>query len=287
MSDPVPALPAATVVLVRGDGTTDHPFEVFFVRRHGKAAFMANAYVFPGGRVDPADSDPVALERLGPVDLPALARRMDGLDAPEHAGAHLVAAARETFEEAGILLARHADGRPLDLPEARLADWRARVHAGEAPIGQLLRDEDLVLTADALAYLAHWVTPHVEKRRFDARFFIARAPHGQRGAHDTVETTDSCWLSPQAALAAYAQGGFTLAPPTWRVLVDLCRVTDATALDAIAHDTAPVQRIMPHFTRDGGTLVLALPGDPLHPDARDPAAPPHRIVLLDGRWAHG
>jgi 8-oxo-dGTP pyrophosphatase MutT (NUDIX family) len=281
--------PAATLVLLReGDG--DVPFEIFFVRRHHRAAFMANAYVFPGGRVDAADSAPTTVARLDGLDLEALAARSHGLTTADEAAAHAVCAIRETFEEAGVLLARRAAAlvQTASGPDrARFADHREALNTGRLAFGELLEAEELRLAGDQLVYFAHWITPKAEQRRYDTRFFVAFAPPAQLWRHDERETTDSRWLSPQAALAAYeGEGAFQLAPPTWAILRDLAALPDRQAVLAwaAAADVAPIE---PHLTAaPGGSLTLALPGDPLHPTTPD-ATTPNRIVLREGRWAKG
>ena len=140
---------------------------------------MAGAYVFPGGRVDAAD---------GRAD----ASWCDGLDAArahwpdlprEEAVAYHVAAIREAFEEGGLLAARDATGRFVaedgGARSARLRAARAALHAGETDLRTIVAGEGLRLALDALLPLAHWVTPEVEAKRFDARFFLTRAPRRQ------------------------------------------------------------------------------------------------------------
>ena len=271
MTVPTPK-PAASVVLIRprvDDGTP----EIFFVKRHGKSKFMANAYVFPGGRVDPEDSADALLARLQGVDLADLTSRMDGVSSPEDAGGHLVAAIRETFEEAGVFL---ADG-----PEDKDA-LRAELLEPGSDFGELVAREDGALHGSALAYFAHWITPVAEPRRYDARFFIAEAPVAQIASHDQLETTDSCWLSARGAIAKYEAGEFSLAPPTWRILSDLSVFESTREMMAWARSLPTVAPILPVLTQANGELVLALPGDRLYPGATGEAE--HRIVLRSGRW---
>lgn len=281
--------PAATLVLLR-EGDADVPFEIFLVRRHHRSAFMANAYVFPGGRVDAADSAPATVARLDGLDGAALAARSHGMSTAEEAAAHAICAIRETFEEAGVLLARRGS-QLLRTAEGsdrqRFADHREALNAGSLSFGELLEAEELRLAGDQLVYFAHWITPKAEKRRYDTRFFVAFAPPAQAERHDDRETTDSRWLAPAAALAAYeGEGAFQLAPPTWAILRDLAALPDREAVLAWAA-AADVSPIEPHLTAAaGGGLTLALPGDPLHP-ASPEAAATNRIVLRDGRWAKG
>lgn len=275
---PTPIRDATTVLLLRpGDGP--HPFEIFMVRRTKRAKFMASAMVFPGGRVDAADADDGLAARCD-LSREAAAQRM-GMDDGAQALALLVAGVRETFEEAGLLLARRADG-PLDLGDAaliaRLAKHRDALNAHETTMAAVAEAEDLRLELDRLAFYARWITPPIESRRFDARFLVARAPRGQRGQHDTVETTASAWLAPQAALDAYAADDIQLAPPTLRVLLELARSASIEA--ALKTDGVP-RPIQPQPQFVAGDLHLLLPGDP---DFDPPGAARNRIMLRDGRW---
>lgn len=145
---------AASVILLR-DGA-DGP-EVFLLRRRKSASFMGGAYVFPGGAADPGEDDP------------------------------RITAARELFEEAGVLLATTPVTRDV------AAALRRRTLDGE-PLPALLAEAGLALDPDALSYFAHWITPSVEAKRFSARFFIAMLPEGQAPSFDDRETVDEAWV---------------------------------------------------------------------------------------------
>lgn len=282
MTEAVPT-PAATIVLLRG---SIEP-EVFLLLRHARSGFMANAYVFPGGRVDEADGSPGLVDRLEGMVLAALVERMEGVTTETEALAHVAAAVRETFEEAGVLLARRRGGDWLDpgdeVVRERLDGWRAGLNDRTVTLADLLDAEDLVIAGEALHYFAHWITPRSEPRRFDTRFFLAACPAGQEPRHDARETTDSRWSTPAAALEAHAQRRLMIPPPTWRVLGDLASRGPLTALQGWADGLSRVPVIAPHPTTDGQTFVLALPGDPLYPGA-DADAARRRIVLRDGCW---
>ena len=149
--------------------------------RTSQASFAAGTYVFPGGRVDEAD---------GAADIEHWCDGRDDGSASAALGvdrgglAYWVAAVRECFEEAGVLLARRRDGAPLALDESD----RKAVHAGELSMEELCRRDDLVLDLGAIRYIAHWVTPKNEgPRRFDTRFFLVAAPHDQEGTHDDAD----------------------------------------------------------------------------------------------------
>lgn len=274
-----PIRDAATILLLRGEA----PFEIFMVRRTARAKFMASAMVFPGGRLDEADASDALAARCD-LDRAGAARRM-GLDDGAKALALLVAGVRETFEEAGVLLARRSsEAAPLTLDDpqtaARFTEHRRALNAGERSLAEIAEAEDLVLCVDALAFYARWVTPPNEKRRYDARFLLTRAPAGQTPLHDAVETTASTWLTAKAALAAHDSKGFQLAPPTFRVLLELSLMAGASA--AMTHSFSRVPApILPQFHAADGTMQLLLPGDP---DFDPPGSTRNRIVLRDGRW---
>jgi 8-oxo-dGTP pyrophosphatase MutT (NUDIX family) len=277
-----PATPrdASTLLLLRGEAP-----EVFMVKRTGRASFMANAVVFPGGRVDHADLDAAWAARCTESPAAAAAR----LALPETEGpqalALLVAAARETFEEAGLLLARPAAGGETirfdaDAAAERFAAHRAAVHADAARFLPMLAAEGLVLETHALVYLARWITPAIEAKRFDTRFFAARAPAGQTGAHDTHETTASAWFTPAAAVADCEAGRIQLAPPTYRILLELADLRGVEAVLTLRGGAQPVTHA-PRFDTLEGELTLLLPGDAL---MDGPAGARNRIALRGERW---
>ncbi len=189
--------PAATLILLR-DGASGP--EALMLQRAQSAAFLGGAYVFPGGSLDESDADPRILKRIrGEARVPP---------AP-----YWVAAVRECFEEAGILLLSRKNDRPLD-PES-LMHYRTR------PFVELLESEDLYIPANALAYYGHWITAPGRPRRFDTRFFLAVAPEGQVGSHDAVETVHDVWITPREALERGARNEIELVPATQTTLQDL------------------------------------------------------------------
>ncbi len=264
------AVPAATVAVVR-----DHAdgLQVLLQERALASDFVGGAWVFPGGKVDGRDAmvDPT---RLGPVDLAAV-HGVFGSSVGRHGRgdtlALLVAAIRETFEEAGVLLA-HRDGRPVDHTDlaedafttarAGLAD-RERDHDWRP----FLHDQGLVLDLAALRPLAWWVTPHGVHRRFSTRFFVAVAPAGQQrpAGHDAIEMTATVWTTPAEALAAAACGERQVIFPTRTVLSSLVDLPDVAAVsahaDAGGFDLRP---ITPLVRRVGGRMHVQ------HPDGGPP-----------------
>jgi 8-oxo-dGTP pyrophosphatase MutT (NUDIX family) len=261
MSEPashVEVQPAATVMLVRD---VDHTgLEVLMLRRHPEAVFAADAWVFPGGRVDDGDRQPGA-GALGPSDEEASA----ALGMASGGLAWWVAAARELFEEAGILLARHAaTGAWLDasseLGAARLARYRREVHSGVTPLAAVLEAEGLVLDLSGIHYVSHWITPPgPTARRFDTRFFLAEAPPGQVASHDAAETVESFWASPGEALARGEAGEIQLLIPTVANLKGLARFSSVAELVAAARSIGSVPVAAPRFRGDPSVPTAVLP----------------------------
>lgn len=276
--------PAATVVIARGE----EAWEALFLKRHHKSGFMANAYVFPGGRVDASDASVGNLSRIQGLDLEKLCSQMEGVSTAVEAASYVIAVVRETFEEAGILLARDQDGAWVDFTEGptaeRFADWRNRLNGGETSFERLLVDEDLCIAGEGLHYFDHWVTPAQEPRRYDARFFVVSAPPRQRGRHDGHETTESVWHTPRAALDAHVRGELMLPPPTWRVLMDLVQWTDRGDMLKVLAEDPDVTRTEPRMIEDDGAFALALPGDPAHDSGKGRPFGARRIVLNSGYW---
>ncbi len=210
--------PAATIALVRSGG--EGP-EVFLLQRTRGAAFLAGAYVFPGGALDAADGEARVAQRVfGLTDAEASAR----LGLPSGGLAFWVAAIRECFEEAGILIATDEQRRPVSVERAAaLGDLRSALNSGELPFAELLERERLLLPARELAYFGHWITAPGRSRRFDARFFVAEAPAGQQGSHDAAETIHDLWIRPEDALARAARGEIELVFATKHTLADVAR----------------------------------------------------------------
>ncbi|TWS19445.1 NUDIX hydrolase [Tsukamurella asaccharolytica] len=232
-ADPVPPRDAATVVLVR-DGADG--IEVFLQRRVQQMAFAGGMTVFPGGGVDPRDGE-VDLAWHGPGALWWAER----FGAGERGARQLVCAAvRETFEECGVLLVSEADGGAPDV--ASLAPARARLEAKELSLAQFLRDERLVLRADLLRPLAHWITPKNEKRRYDTRFFLAALPEGQHADDRTSEVEEAGWRTATQALADWSAGRCFLLPPTWSQLRAVARhgtVAELLAAERVIESVEP------------------------------------------------
>jgi 8-oxo-dGTP pyrophosphatase MutT (NUDIX family) len=230
--------------------------EVFMLRRTGSAVFGAGMYVFPGGRVDGVDGAAEMAPYCVGLDDAAASRQL-GIDAGGLA--FWVAAVRECFEEAGVLLARHVDGTPV-VPDN---DDRHLVHDGTLSLAELCRRDDLVLDLATTHYVAHWVTPLGEQRRFDTRFFLTEAPPDQEPAHDDKETVESLWVRPADALRMQAAGELMMLPPTV-VNLQFLAEHDTAAAAVAAGEAEPPSLILPRLRRDeeGRIVGVAMPGDP-------------------------
>lgn len=211
--------PAATVVVVRDAA---QGFEVLMVRRNDTVAFMAGAYVFPGGRVDDHE-----LAQAGGDEM----------------AAYRLAAVRELEEEAGV-----------------------RIDAAE------------------LLPIAHWVTPEIEARRYDTRFFLVRMPAGQNARHDAGETTELTWLTPREAIERCERGEIMLPPPTWTTLKRMQRHANVDELFEWARSVA-IPRVQPQCYEEQDQKMLTLPGDPTYPTIDGWDVPEDtRFLLQDGQW---
>ena len=258
-----PAHDAATVIVVR-DGPGG--LEVLVQERHVETDFVGGALVFPGGRVEDGDRDLDAeLWRGGD---PAEVGRLLGTDERGGLGL-LVAAARESFEEAGVLFAVDGQGEPVDaalLDDPDVAAARAALAARDdrGDLAALLRERGLRLTLDAFRPFAWWVTPDGMHRRYDTRFFVAAVPPGQvdTATSDQVETTSARWLTPDDCLAGHTDGRFTVIFPTRKVLAELAAHDDVEHLLATTADRRP-PRIQPTIVEvDGQVLVQHPHGGP-------------------------
>lgn len=254
-ADPAPTRDAATVVIVR-DGTDG--LETFMLQRTLDSDFVGGAFVFPGGTVDPGDRDPYIAQAMGPLSSD-LTRALGDDAIPL-----VVCAIRETFEEAGILLARTADGEPVRLRDEDA--WQARrdaLNAHTITFADLIAETKITPDPSLLRYWSRLVTPLSAPKRYDARFFVARMPEGQDPLHDDLEATDSVWIRPQHAVSEGRAGRFMIIFPTRRTLeaIDLCGTADEVFAAAIARDAQP---LTPEVVMIDGVPKIALPGGDMH-----------------------
>ena len=273
MSGGAPSKPikdASTVIVLReaGDG-----LETFLLCRHHQSGFMGGAHVFPGGKVDPNDKEASWHAR---VDRPTeeITAQLGETNTEVGLGL-LVAAVRETFEEAGVLLADTAEG--IDLPATR-----QRLHDG-ASFSELAGDINMKIDSMALTPYARWITPKMESHRFDTRFYIAVLPEGQSASHDGKETTSAVWLRPAGALEDMIAGRIKLAPPTVRTLGWLAQFNDAKSVIADALSRKP-PLVRPQIVTGNDGWFLALPGDPEHSEDEPVLPGATRMVFDNGAW---
>jgi len=263
---------AATVLLLRPAGAH---FEVFMVKRSGLSDVLGEAHVFPGGKVDAADSAPAMLARTEgaeSIDPAALGESLP----VEKLSALYVAAARETFEEAGVLLAQGAGATAL-------AAARQRVNAKES-FAAVLAELGVKLDLSLLVPWVRWVTPEFLAKRFDVRFFLAVAPADQTAIHDNYEATHSEWVAPRGFMARWARNEIKLAPPTYKCLEHLALFDSIDAVLADAR-SQPAPIIMPHSYERDGAREIVLPGDPEHPVQQLAVPGPTRLRWDGARYA--
>ncbi len=233
------------------------------VRRNLNSDFVGGAYVFPGGAVDPCDGSEARARGLDDAGASAT------LGVASGGRSYYVAALRELFEEAGLLIALDDAGAPMDEDPARAASLsagRRALNAREATFPGVLADAGVWLDLAGLAYLSHWVTPEGPPRRFDTRFFVVAAPAHQLAAHDEGETVAAVWIRPGDALAAHARGDFEMIFPTIRTLEAVADFTSAAQVIDFARSQTAVTRVQPRIVERDGSFAILLPGDPGYED---------------------
>lgn len=258
-------------MLIR-DGSTG--VDVFMLQRSHSSAFARSHYVFPGGRVDDTDAASV----YEPISDGATDVSVSAQIGVESGGlAWLVAAIRECFEEAGVLLARPSDSDDpiaFDTPErvAYFEEARHKVHDGDLGLIDLCRERNLQLLTDRLYVTDHWITPLGEVRRFDTRFFVTRAPDGQVPLEDQSETIASLWTSPRAALDRFGAGDLQMLPPTLAALRWLDQFPDADAAMKAASLIGIPDPIEPKLivNADNQVVDIIRPGEPGYADITGP-----------------
>ena len=257
-----PLRDASTVVLLRdaADGPQAH-----VVRRASTMAFAGGMAAFPGGSVDAGDADP-GLPWRGPEPA-ALAARL-GTD-PPGARALVACAVRETFEEAGVLLASRPGEEAVVVVELDAAGpWealRAELERHATTLAAALGQRGLEVRADLLAPWAHWVTPEAEPRRYDTRFFVAALPAGSAAVAVGREADARAWVRPVDALAAARRGELLMLPPTSSVLQEIADAGASVAQVLAAAPARVLSPLMPRFAVDeAGDVRLLLPGTPEH-----------------------
>ncbi len=260
---PNAARDAASIILLR-DRPRGSGMEVLMVRRNARSDFAGDMQVFPGGAIEECDcGEEVAglCDGLGAQEAMSI---IEDAPSPARALGFFVAGIRETFEEAGILLAREASGEPVSCAgerAARFVAYREAMRNEKLSFNQVIEREGLKLAVDSLVYFAHWITPEISPIRFDTRFFLAPSPSCQDALHDDYETTGHLWIAPGEALARNESGDFPMLPPTIVNLMALARYDSVEgALCSLAGRDVPV--ILPRVSFEGGRARLHLPEDP-------------------------
>lgn len=244
---PTKPIPSATVVILR-----DRPggIEVFMVVRHHAIDFASGALVFPGGKLESGDADPAWEPLTGPIG--------DG-----HERAYRVAAARETFEEAGLLVARRGSGPGLvdaQTAHALAERFRAGGKGHGASFRELIASEGLQLATELMVPFAHWITPVVLPKRFDTWFYVVAAPVEQLGRHDGTESVEGLWIGPQQALDDCTAGKRTIVFATQMNLRKLARFsTVAQAVEASRREK--IVTVMPQVSKTEAGRVLRIPAE--------------------------
>ncbi|MEV6103119.1 NUDIX hydrolase [Streptomyces sp. NPDC051940] len=250
---PVEPRRAATVLLLRPG------LDVYMLRRRASMAFAGGAYAYPGGSVDARDERPLPPAAWAGPTLAVWAARL-GVATEAEAQAVVCAAVRETFEEAGVLLAGPGPDEVVD--DTTGEDWeadRAALVARELSFADFLARRGLVLRSDLLGAWARWITPEFEQRRYDTWFFVAALPEGQRTRNASTEADRTVWARPADACKGYDKGELLMMPPTITMLRDMTSYDTPAAVLA----AAPGRDLTPVLAKAeivGGELVLSWPG---------------------------
>lgn len=254
---------AATVVLIR---ETDAGLEIYMTERPGTRDFPG-LHVFPGGKVDAQDHQ---VEQYCVAMTDAEASRQLGV---ERGGlGYWVAAIRECFEEASVLLAYSTENESDDpappknpTPHRLLKSnsipfsFRKSLHSQSLPLSEFCREQNLLLATDRLHYFSHWITPASAPRRYDTRFFVCQMPAGQHVSHDESEVASSTWISPEQALTRFRNEQWLMIDPTLRTLEVLARYSTVQSLFKDIADDVHLQKV---------TQSLGVQGmQPASPDA--------------------
>ena len=251
--------PAATVLLVRD---CDDELEVLMVKRSKRPPF-GNLYVFPGGKIDESDKDPNVTNFCNGLNDEQASIKL-GID--EGGLSYWVACVRECFEEVGILLAIKNNGEELDLNGAdkhKFENYRRMLLDNKISLLEICKKENLSLNLNNIEPFSHWITPEIEIKRFDTRFFIAYIPAKQTERHDGNELTDSVWISPKKALDKSLNGEMPMIMPTISNLQQCLEFDSGQKLlehqSKLTNDDIP--SILPKFFKNEGKWVGLLPGD--------------------------
>ncbi|MDB3947850.1 NUDIX domain-containing protein [Gammaproteobacteria bacterium] len=251
----IPIKPAATVILMREEIKGD--FEIFMVKRSSRSTF-GSLYVFPGGKLDPEDSE---------NDLYPYCEGMNNEEASKQLGikdnglSFWIACIRECFEEVGVLLTNPDDSILQDT--YKLTKLRKELNNKEITFKEICVSESLRLRTKNIVPCAHWITPDIETKRFDTRFFLAKVNAKQLASHDGFELTESFWIKPADALAKLKNGEMNMILPTIKNIEKLAEFSSSTEafnyFEGLGDNAIPP--ILPKFIKKDGEWVGFLPGE--------------------------
>ena len=250
-----PIKPAATVILMRE--AEESGFEIFIVKRSSRSSF-GSLYVFPGGKLDPEDTE---------KDLYACCEGMNDEEASARLGiendglSFWIACIRECFEETGVLLTNPSDS--LIQEYEKLSSLRKQLNNKEISFKNICISESLRLGTNNIVPCAHWITPAIEPKRFDTRFFIAKVNAKQLASHDGFELTESFWIKPKDALVKLKEGKMNMILPTISNIEQLAEFS--SAFEAFNYfkglGNNAIKSILPKFVKQDGKWVGFLPGE--------------------------
>ncbi len=249
---------AATIILIR---ESSGELQVFLLRRSGRSGFFPSTYVFPGGTVDSEDLNAEIWREHTDMDADAISGSLGGGLSIEEAITYGVTAIRETFEEAGLLLAFRDEG--TEGHQSSILDRRISDGLGKGWLRDLVVSEGWTLAFSRLARWAHWITPELMPHRFDTRFFLAFAPPGQECMPDARETTHGIWVSPAQGLAANLRGEIPLSPPSLVTLQELLHFRDIKELKREVQSRSWGEARLPRLIPLPEGSVILQPWDPM------------------------
>jgi len=256
---PAEPRPASTVLLIRG---RDSGFQVYLLKRSSGSAFFPANYVFPGGAVDAADREASFWQAHVDTGPEEIEQRLGGGLPADEALAYGVAAIRETYEEAGVLLA--AGSRDGDEGSEALSGRSRDERPEKGWLRSWAASSGATLSVSRLARWAHWITPEAMRPRFDTRFFLAFVPPDQKCAPDALETTRGIWVSPKEGLSGNLRGEILLSPPTIVTLHELLAFVDLERLKGEVEGRPWGEARRPRFVKLAKGSMLVEPWDPMY-----------------------
>lgn len=287
---PADIIEAATVILSREKAGR---FQIYLLRRSAKSGFMAGNFVFPGGTIDAEDRDVDLLRAHSDLTLDAIGSRFGKSRTGSGMPAYCVAAIRETFEEAGVFLARHEESRGRKMQKA--CRMRLSPDLTKGWFARLVSGSGWRLALSALSPWSHWITPELMKRRYDTRFFLAEMPADQFCRPDLKETVEGVWISPEEGLEANMDGTLPLSPPTLVTLHELLGYQHPEDLRRQSRHRSWGPAILPRLVPLEKGAVIVEPWDPQYaekeiqlplnalPDSTLPVGEPFSRIWFDGR----